>query len=184
MEGRDFRGLGRAAQEALRRRALFLIEREEKLAALACAAVLVDSRRTRCRRSLRWDVLPVRLPTGAAQHAKITLLVWERLVRAVVASANLTEAGYLRQQEVFGVLDCPIGGEGPSAVLRDVVDFLDEHVKEPALHCRWHWSEGDLAVWDERSTLHRAAADHFPYRRVIRRLEIDGDVPYFDPSAP
>jgi taurine dioxygenase len=67
---------------------------------------------------------------------------------------------------------------------RAIVDFLDEHVKEPALHCRWHWSEGDLAVWDERSTLHRAAADHFPYRRVIRRLEIDGDVPYFDPSAP
>src|SRR5690606_26616652 len=108
--------------------ALFLIEREEKLAALACAAVLVDSRRTRCRRSLRWDVLPVRLPTGAAQHAKITLLVWERRVRAVVASANLTEAGYLRQQEVFGVLDCPIGGDGPSAVLRDVVEFLDELV--------------------------------------------------------
>ena len=108
--------------------ALFLIEREEKLAALACAAVLVDSRRTRCRRSLRWDVLPVRLPTGAAQHAKITLLVWERLVRAVVASANLTEAGYLRQQEVFGVLDCPIGGDGPSAVLRDIVEFLDELV--------------------------------------------------------
>ena len=66
---------------------------------------------------------------------------------------------------------------------RAIVDFLDEHVKEPSLHCRWRWSVGDLAVWDERSTLHRAAADHFPYRRVIRRLEIDGDRPYFDPAA-
>jgi len=65
---------------------------------------------------------------------------------------------------------------------RAIVDFLDEHVKEPSLHCRWRWSVGDLAVWDERSTLHRAAADHFPYRRVIRRLEIDGDRPYFDPN--
>jgi taurine dioxygenase len=63
---------------------------------------------------------------------------------------------------------------------RAIVDFLDEHVKEPSLHCRWRWSVGDLAVWDERSTLHRAAADHFPYRRVIRRLEIDGDRPYFE----
>ena len=65
---------------------------------------------------------------------------------------------------------------------RAIVDFVDEHVKDPSLHCRWRWSEGDLAVWDERSTLHRAAADHFPYRRVIRRLEIDGDRPYFDPA--
>ena len=42
---------------------------------------------------------------------------------------------------------------------------------------------GDLAIWDERSTLHRAAADHFPQRRIIRRLEIDGDRPYYDPNS-
>jgi taurine dioxygenase len=66
---------------------------------------------------------------------------------------------------------------------RAIVGFLDNHVKDPSLHCRWRWSVGDLAVWDERSTLHRAAADHFPYRRVVRRLEIDGDRPYFDAAA-
>lgn len=59
-----------------------------------------------------------------------------------------------------------------------VIRFIDDHVKDPAFHCRWKWSEGDLAVWDERSTLHRAAADHFPFGRSIRRLEIDGDRPY------
>ena len=32
--------------------------------------------------------------------------------------------------------------------------------------------------------LHRAAADHVPYGRSIRRLEIDGDRPYFDAAAP
>ncbi len=63
-----------------------------------------------------------------------------------------------------------------------LMEFLDEHVKESALHCRWHWSKGDLAIWDERSTLHRAAADHWPQVRVIRRLEIDGDRPFFDPN--
>ena len=31
---------------------------------------------------------------------------------------------------------------------RTIVRFLDEHVKDPSLHCRWHWSEGDLAVYD------------------------------------
>ena len=41
-----------------------------------------------------------------------------------------------------------------------------------------------MAIWDERSTLHRSAADHFPQRRIIRRLEIDGDRPYFDSNGP
>ena len=58
-----------------------------------------------------------------------------------------------------------------------VLAFVGDHVKDPSLHCRWHWSKGDLAIWDERSTLHRAAADHWPQRRIIRRLEIDGDRP-------
>ena len=65
-----------------------------------------------------------------------------------------------------------------------VLRMLAEHVTDPRLHCRWQWTEGDLAIWDERSTLHRAAADHFPHRRVIRRCEIDGDAPYFDPTQP
>lgn len=63
---------------------------------------------------------------------------------------------------------------------RAVLDLVGDHVKDVALQCRWHWSDGDLAIWDERSTLHRSAADHWPQRRVIRRLEIEGDRPFFD----
>ena len=66
---------------------------------------------------------------------------------------------------------------------RMIVDFIDRHVQDPSLHCRWNWKAGDVAIWDERSTLHRAAADHFPQYRRIRRLEIDGDRPYFDPTG-
>lgn len=58
-----------------------------------------------------------------------------------------------------------------------ILDLIEEHVREVSLHCRWQWSNGDLAIWDERSTLHRSAADHWPQRRIIRRLEIDGDRP-------
>ncbi|MEM7142694.1 MAG: TauD/TfdA family dioxygenase [Actinomycetota bacterium] len=65
---------------------------------------------------------------------------------------------------------------------RTVLDMIDAHVQDPRFHVRWRWTDGDLAIWDERSTLHRAAADHWPQRRVIRRCEIDGDRPYFDPD--
>jgi hypothetical protein len=33
------------------------------------------------------------------------LLHWQNLVRLIIASANLTEDGYRRNLEVFGVLD-------------------------------------------------------------------------------
>jgi taurine dioxygenase len=66
---------------------------------------------------------------------------------------------------------------------RWLIDFIHHHVQDPSLHCRWSWRAGDVAIWDERSTLHRAAADHFPQYRRIRRIEVDGDRPYYDPAG-
>ncbi|WP_305091375.1 TauD/TfdA family dioxygenase [Prescottella sp. R16] len=64
-----------------------------------------------------------------------------------------------------------------------LLGFLRNHVTDERFQCRWRWTAGDLAIWDERSTMHRAAADHFPQHRTVRRIEIDGDRPYFDRDA-
>jgi len=61
-----------------------------------------------------------------------------------------------------------------------ILDFLDAHVAEPRFHVRWKWQLGQLAIWDERTTLHRGVSDHYPQRRVIRRCTVDGEAPYFD----
>ena len=66
---------------------------------------------------------------------------------------------------------------------RTLLDLLTHHVEDARFHCRWRWHPGDLAIWDERSTNHRSAADHFPQHRSIRRIEVDGDRPYFDADA-
>jgi taurine dioxygenase len=66
---------------------------------------------------------------------------------------------------------------------RALLGLLSRHIEDPRFHCRWRWQPGDLAIWDERSTNHRSAGDHFPQVRVIRRIEIAGDRPYFDPAA-
>jgi taurine dioxygenase len=63
-----------------------------------------------------------------------------------------------------------------------ILDFLDAHVDQPRFHVRWKWEPGQLAIWDERTTLHRGVSDHFPQRRVIRRCTVDGEVPLFDPE--
>jgi len=81
----------------------FLLERESRLGGVY-AGVIVDHRQAGVEHSLRWDVLRLRLRTGK-QHAKLSLLVWKNHIRIIVASANLTEAGYRLNQEVAGTID-------------------------------------------------------------------------------
>ncbi len=104
--------------------ALYRIEREEKLAALLCAAVVADIHHCSGRRSLRWDLLASR-PESGVMHAKISLLAWQRHTRAIVSSANLTTDGYRRNQECAAVLDFDL-----SFADRDLLDPLLEYLRE------------------------------------------------------
>jgi hypothetical protein len=106
----------------------FLIEQEERLSQLKAAVVLVDQHHCRGRRSLRWDLLPARVPARML-HAKVALLVWTNCARVIIGSANLTEDGYRRNLEVFGTLDFYRGSENPVPVLHDTVTFLDNLVR-------------------------------------------------------
>jgi taurine dioxygenase len=54
--------------------------------------------------------------------------------------------------------------------------FLLDHVKSPEFQVRLHWSEGDVAFWDNRAVQHYAVAD-YTSRRVMQRITISGDRP-------
>lgn len=58
-------------------------------------------------------------------------------------------------------------------LLRRLNGLLDD----PHLQVRWCWEAGDVAIWDEVATCHRALTDHFPARRVMRRCVVEGGVP-------
>ena len=103
--------------------AIYLVEREEKLAQVACAAVLVDQHHCKGARSLRWDLLPARVP-NAILHAKVAIMRWQHRVRILVGSGNLTEDGYRKNQEIFGVLDYHENSAAPRSVLKHLVSFL------------------------------------------------------------
>jgi taurine dioxygenase len=47
----------------------------------------------------------------------------------------------------------------------------------PEVQCRFRWTPGAVAFWDNRATLHYAASDYFPARRVMDRISIAGDRP-------
>jgi taurine dioxygenase len=64
-----------------------------------------------------------------------------------------------------------------------LLGFLRRHSADARYVCRWRWRAGDVAIWDERSTNHRSAGDHFPQNREVRRCETGGERPVFDATA-
>lgn len=141
--------------------AAYLIEREERLSQIV-ACVLVDRACVTAKRSLRWHQVPIRVPGGGIQHSKVTLLAWERLIRVLVSSANLTEPGYRRNHEQVGVLDFTPEAGPPRQLLAEVAGFLrmvtsfqprgaDGEGPGQALETLLRHVESVAAAWPDRS---------------------------------
>ncbi|KVM88114.1 TauD/TfdA dioxygenase family protein [Burkholderia stagnalis] len=58
-----------------------------------------------------------------------------------------------------------------------LLQVFHEHVTRLENTVRWHWQEGDVAIWDNRATQHYAINDYGDARRVVRRATVHGDVP-------
>jgi len=54
--------------------------------------------------------------------------------------------------------------------------FLFAHLRSPDLPCRFRWSEGSVAFWDNRVVQHYAVPDYIE-RRVMQRVTVAGDRP-------
>jgi len=57
-----------------------------------------------------------------------------------------------------------------------LLQFLLMWTERPEFQCRYRWSPGAVAVWDNRCTQHYAAGDYVGYRR-IERVTVVGDDP-------
>jgi len=55
--------------------------------------------------------------------------------------------------------------------------IFQEHVTKPENTVRWRWQPGDVAIWDNRATQHRAIADFGLQHRQLRRATIAGGTP-------
>jgi len=60
---------------------------------------------------------------------------------------------------------------------RFVLDFLASRSNDISIQCRFRWSEGAVAVWDECATQHSGSADHRGSARSLRRCTIAGKRP-------
>lgn len=57
-----------------------------------------------------------------------------------------------------------------------LADFLHAHSHRPEFTCRFRWEPGSLAMWDNRCTQHAALNDTGPFHRVMRRIQLQGDI--------
>ncbi|KAK7043315.1 taurine catabolism dioxygenase [Favolaschia claudopus] len=65
----------------------------------------------------------------------------------------------------------------------DVLAYLARHVSENHdLQVRFRWGKDDVAIWDNRCTMHTATMDYAGLRQGDRVASI-GERPYFDPKS-
>ena len=57
--------------------------------------------------------------------------------------------------------------------------MLLEHCEQSNFQMRFRWEKGSVAMWDNRCTMHYAANDYSPHHRLMHRVTIVGDRPYF-----
>jgi taurine dioxygenase len=54
--------------------------------------------------------------------------------------------------------------------------ILQDHVTQLENTVRWHWSTGDVVIWDNRATQHKAIDDYGDQPRIVRRVTVAGPV--------
>lgn len=65
----------------------------------------------------------------------------------------------------------------------ELLAFLFEHSVKDEFHLRWQWQEGDVAIWDNRCTQHKALFDYGDAHRIMHRATINGTVPFYQKQA-
>lgn len=60
---------------------------------------------------------------------------------------------------------------------RHLLELFQHRVTRLENTVRWHWAQGDVAIWDNLTTQHYAINDYGDQHRVMRRVTVTGDVP-------
>ena len=63
-----------------------------------------------------------------------------------------------------------------------VLRMLFHHSQLPDFQVRHTWHVGDVAIWDNRCTQHYASHDYGSAHRIMNRVTLQGDRPYYRPS--
>ncbi|MCX8562912.1 TauD/TfdA family dioxygenase [Mycolicibacterium mucogenicum] len=65
-----------------------------------------------------------------------------------------------------------------------LLELLQRRITMAENTVRWDWQPGDVAMWDNRATQHRAVDDYDGQHRLMHRVTLTGDVPVDVHGAP
>jgi taurine dioxygenase len=130
-------------------------------------------------------VLGELIGVNSSAKAEVTRSREDRLREAGVASKVLTgkhpivrthpETG---RKSLYMSLGHTVAFEGWSEEeSRPLLDYLFAHQAKPEFTCRFRWSPGALAFWDNRCVLHNPVNDYHGFRRLMHRVTLRGDRP-------
>lgn len=88
--------------------------------------------------------------------------------------------GFLRHDSLYDVRT------GEALERSESIDIsrqlLQQHQRNE-YQCRFKWQPGSIAFWDNRAVQHYASSDYYPHDRLLRRVTVSGDKPFYDPEA-
>lgn len=92
-------------------------------------------------------------------------------VRSLIGIHPVTGQKYLNFNEAFVTHIVGLTANDSNALRV----FLSNHMNKPEDQVRWRWLPGDMAMWDNRVTMHYAIADYLPNFRSMNRVTIVKD---------
>ncbi|WP_374397463.1 TauD/TfdA dioxygenase family protein [Sphingopyxis sp.] len=99
--------------------------------------------------------------------------LYPRAHHPVVRTHPVTGRKALFVNSAFTTRIVGLPGAESDALLR----YLFAHLIHPAFQCRFRWTPGSLAFWDNRCAQHHAIWDYWPARRYGHRVTIKGCKP-------
>ena len=63
-----------------------------------------------------------------------------------------------------------------------LLSLLFDHCQRPEFQCRVRWQTGDITLWDNRATWHKAINDYHGHRRHMHRITVEGCA--LEPAVP
>ena len=55
-----------------------------------------------------------------------------------------------------------------------ILGAIYSHVQKPEFQARIRWAPGDVTMWDNRATWHKAINDYHGFRRYMHRVTVEG----------
>ncbi|KMW57783.1 Alpha-ketoglutarate-dependent taurine dioxygenase [Candidatus Rhodobacter oscarellae] len=94
-----------------------------------------------------------------------------QVVKPLIGAHPVTGAKFLNYNVAFVSHILGLTTEASNALKT----WLTGHMNQPEDQVRWRWRPGDLAMWDNRVTMHYAVADYLPAPREMHRITVIRD---------